>query len=104
MSMGMAVVMLVPAMVVVVMMVMAVIIMVMMVMLVMMAVTMRMVVRVIVTRVMGLVIMRMPVRGAGISAAFRVERRLDLDHARAEPLHHRLNHMIAADAQTLRHE
>ena len=38
-------------------------------------------------------------RVAGIGAAFGIERRLDLDHARAKPFHHRLDHVIAADAQ-----
>src|SRR5712672_2958854 len=42
---------------------------------------------------------RMGVAAAGIGAAFGVERRLDLDHARAEPLHHRLDDVIAPNAQ-----
>ena len=41
---------------------------------------------------------------AGIGAAFGIERRLDLDDARAQPLHHRLDDVIAADAQALRHD
>lgn len=35
----------------------------------------------------------------GIGAAFRIERRFDLDDPRAEPLHHRLDDVIATDAQ-----
>jgi CRP-like cAMP-binding protein len=44
----------------------------------------------------------MRVRG-GIGAAFGIERRLDLDDAGAEPGHHRLDDVVAADAQALRH-
>lgn len=36
---------------------------------------------------------------SGIGAAFGIEWRLDLDHLRAEPLHHLLDHMVAANAQ-----
>ena len=39
-----------------------------------------------------------------IGAAFGIERRLDLDDARAQPLHHRLDDVVAADAQALRHD
>src|SRR5580700_9938976 len=88
MSMGMAVVMLVIAMFVMVMMV------------VIMVVIMRMVV----AGVVRMIVMRMTMCGAGIGAAFGIKRRLDLDDARAQPLHHRLDHMIAADTQALRHE
>lgn len=42
--------------------------------------------------------------GGGISAALGIERRLDLDDAGAEPGHHRLDDVIAANAQTLRHD
>ena len=49
--------------------------------------------------------MRMRMRfGRGIGAAFRIERRLDLDDAGAETLHHLLDDVIAADAQRLRHD
>ena len=41
---------------------------------------------------------------AGIGAAFGIERRFDLDHACAEPLHHGLDDMIAPDAQGLGHD
>ena len=40
------------------------------------------------------------VRVAGIGAAFGIERCFDLDQARAQPSQHRLDHMIAADAQS----
>jgi len=64
---------------------------------------------VMVTMIVPGVIMSM--RGVGrmrmarrIGAAFGIERCLDLDNARAQPLHHRLDDMIAADAQALRHD
>jgi hypothetical protein len=41
---------------------------------------------------------------ARIGAAFGIERRLDLDDARAQPFHHRLDDVIAADAQAFRHD
>ena len=41
---------------------------------------------------------------AGIGAAFGIERRLDLDDARAEALHHRLDDVIAPDPQALGHD
>ena len=51
------------------------------------------------------VIMRgMIVRRLRISAALGIERRLDLDDARAKPLHHRLDDVIPADAQAFRHD
>lgn len=40
----------------------------------------------------------------GVSPAFRVERCLDFDDARAEPAHHVFDHMIAPDAQALRRD
>lgn len=46
----------------------------------------------------------MIMRGLRIGAALGIERRLDLDDARAEPLHHRLDDVVAADAQALRHD
>ena len=45
----------------------------------------------------------MRMAAGGIGAAFGIERRLDLDDAGAEPLHHRLDDMISANAQALRH-
>ena len=47
---------------------------------------------------------RMRVAAAGIGAAFGIERRLDLDHARAKTLHHRLDDVIAPDPQALGHD
>ena len=41
---------------------------------------------------------------ARVRAAFGIERRLDLDDARAQPLHHRLDDVIPADAQAFRHD
>jgi len=74
---------------------------------VMMVVTMVMIVAVMVsaTLVRGMTVPRMimriiGVRVAGIGAAFRIERRFDLDQARAQPSQHRLDHMIPADAQS----
>jgi hypothetical protein len=46
----------------------------------------------------------MGVAAAGIGAAFGIERRIDLDHAGAEPLHHRLDDVIAPDPQALGHD
>src|SRR4051812_8334482 len=40
----------------------------------------------------------------GIGAAFGIERRLDLDHARTKSSHHRLNDVITPDAQALRRD
>jgi hypothetical protein len=47
---------------------------------------------------MRLVIVAMRMTCVGVCAAFGIERRLDLDHARAKTLHHCLDDMIAADA------
>jgi hypothetical protein len=41
---------------------------------------------------------------AGIGAAFGIEWRLDLDHARAQASDHRFDNVIAPDAQALRHD
>jgi len=79
MSMGMAVVMLVTTMLVVVM---------------VMVVTAMCMCSMIVRR-MTMPGMSMAV--AGIGAAFRIEWGFDLDHPRAEPLHHAFDDMIAAD-------
>jgi hypothetical protein len=59
--------------------------------------------------VVVIVVMTMIMRGVimgrrGIGATFGIERRLDLDDPRAEPLHHRLDDMIAPNAQALRHD
>ncbi|KRR01323.1 hypothetical protein CQ12_26260 [Bradyrhizobium jicamae] len=51
------------------------------------------------------VIMRGMVMGRlRIGPALGIERRLDLDDARAEPLHHGLDDVIPADSQALRHD
>jgi hypothetical protein len=44
------------------------------------------------------------VAAAGIGAAFGIEWCLDLDHARAQALDHRLDDVIAPDTQALRHD
>jgi hypothetical protein len=41
---------------------------------------------------------------SGIGAAFGIERCLDLDHLGAEALHHLLDDVVAADAQSLGHD
>jgi hypothetical protein len=88
MSMGVAVVMLVVAMLIMV-----------MVIIMMMRVVMVMTVIMVMAGMAMLVI----VRGVcgGIGAALGIERSLDLDHASAKPLHHRLDDMVTADAQAL---
>jgi hypothetical protein len=47
---------------------------------------------------------RMLVPATGIGTTFRIERRFDLDDARAQPLDHGLDHVIAPDAQTPRRD
>jgi hypothetical protein len=76
-----------------------------------MIVTLMIMVIVIVTMVMmmSVIMMRMVdvsmrMAGVGIGATFRIEWRFDLDDARAETLHHRLDDVIAADAQGLGHD
>src|ERR1700752_2527437 len=92
MSMGVAVVMLVVA------------------MLVMVMVGIAMMIRVVVVMIMRVVMtgvaMAMIVRGgrSRIGTACGIERLLDLDHARAQPRHHLLDHVIPSDAQTLPHD
>src|SRR5262245_37830534 len=54
--------------------------------------------------VMAVIVRGMIVGGLRVGAPFGIERRLDLDDARAEPLYHRLDDVIAADAQALRHD
>jgi len=49
-------------------------------------------------------LMRMTMRRAGIGAALGIEWRLDLDDAGAQPFDHRLDDVIAADAQALGHD
>ena len=94
MSMGIAVMMIVLAMLVMVM------------MMVVMAMIMRGMIMTGVGMRMGFGVrmgLRMRVR-FGIGAAFGIERRVDLDHAGAQPLQHRLDDMIAPDPQALWHD
>src|SRR6185437_7081751 len=100
MSMGVAVMMLVPAMLVMVMMVAMVVRMVVARML-MPGMIMRIV---IMHMTFGGVVMAMHMAAAGIGAAFGIERRLDLDDARPKTLHHGLDHMVAPDPQALGHD
>ncbi len=97
MSMRVAVVMVVTAMLVVVMVVVVIMRMVMTMAMMMTGVVVRMIVRRVVMRLVG----RMHVATAIIGAALGVERRFDLDHACAQPLHHLLDHVIAPDTQCL---
>ena len=46
-----------------------------------------------------MVLMAVIVAGADIGAAFRIERRLDLDDAGAKVFHHLLDYMVTADSQ-----
>jgi hypothetical protein len=52
--------------------------------------------------VVRLAFRRVGVAAFGIGAAFGIERRFDLDHARAQSPDHRLDDMVAADAQAAR--
>lgn len=54
--------------------------------------------------VMGMIMTGVRLMRGGIGTAFGIERRLDLDDARAETLHHVLDDMIAANAQALCHD
>lgn len=59
------------------------------------------------TTVMAVLVMSMSARRfmrGGIGAAFGIERRLDLDDAGTETLHHLLNDVIAANPQALGHD
>ena len=77
-------------------------VMIMMMVMTMVGVTMmRVIVAVLVMAVVVMVMAMSGMTAAGISAAFGIERRLDGDDTRAKTAHHILDHMIAADAQTL---
>jgi len=54
----------------------------------------------IVRRMVMRLIRRVRVTLAGIGAALGVERRLDLDHPRAQPLHHLRDDVVAPDPQS----
>ncbi|ANW04591.1 hypothetical protein LMTR13_35155 [Bradyrhizobium icense] len=87
--------MIVVAMFVVVMMIIVPVITVMMIMIVTTMVVVAMIVRVAIRRVRVT---------TGIRPAFGIERRLDLDDACTQSLHHRLDDVIAANTQALRHD
>ena len=71
---------------------------------VVMVVVIAIIVVMIMMTIVAVMVRGMIMRGLRIGAAFGIERRFDLDDARTEPLHHRLDDMIAADAQALRHD
>ena len=102
MSMAMAVGMLVIAMLVV-MVVTIVVVMIAVMMVIMVMIMMGMIMRGMVMAGVGMNrAFRMGMAAAGIGAAFGIERRLDLDHPRAETFHHFLDDVIAPDAQRFR--
>ena len=78
----------------------------MLVVVIMITVMMVMIVRRMIVPRMGvrICLCHMHVAAAGIGATLGVERRLDLDDARAEPLHHRLDDVVAPDTQAFRHD
>src|SRR5581483_10693133 len=82
----------------------AVVMMVIAVMMVMIVVIMTMMVIVAMRMVMTVRLMRMIMRRRCIGTALGIEGRLDLDDAGAQSPHHRLDHMVAPNAQRLRHE
>src|SRR4051812_9502888 len=106
MSMGVAVVMLVVAVLIMVMMIVMVTTMMRMVMVMTVVIVMTVIVVMIMPMVMVVVCVVTIVRGMGgrIGAALGIERRLDLDNARAQPLHHFLDDVIAPDAQAPAHD
>jgi hypothetical protein len=75
-------------------------------MIVMVMMVIAMIVRCMVMRrvLVWIALARVGVAAAGIGAAFGIEWRLDLDHARAQASDHRLDDVIAPDAQSLRHD
>ena len=75
-----------------------------MVMVMVMAVRMTMGVIVLMVLMIVRVAMRMLMAAAFIGTAFRVEWRLDLDHARAQSLDHGVDDVIPADAQAFCHD
>jgi len=104
MSMGMAVVMVVTTMLVMVMMVvmmMIIVVVVVMTCVIVAGVIMRMIMRRVVVR---FACRRVCVATTVIGAPFGIEWRLDLDHARAQSLHHRLDDMVAPDTQAARRD
>ncbi len=59
--------------------------------------------RAMIVRIVRMRRVRMPVAAFGIGPTFRIERCLDLDHARAKAQQHILDDVITANAQSLRH-
>ena len=101
--------------VIVVVMIVVAMLVVMMVVTVVTVVIMLMIAVIVVTVIMlmrGMIVPAMAVRvivfrmrmGRGIGAAFGIERRLDLDDARAQPRHHRLDDVVATNPQAFRHD
>src|SRR5207302_5638200 len=93
--------------------VMIVVAMLVMMMMVIMMVMMPVVIKVVAMFMRGMIVRRMIMSGmrrrglgrvgmSGIGAAFGIERRLDLDDARAKPLHHRLDDVVETAEQTHR--
>jgi hypothetical protein len=70
---------------------------------VMIMVRMIMILVAVIVRVTMIIVIMMSVimASADVGPAFGIERRLDLDHARAKPLHHLFDHMITTDSQVL---
>ena len=60
--------------------------------------------RTIMRGVMRVTVERVAMSTTCIGPAFGIERRLDLDHARAQSLHHGFDDMIAPNAQALGHD
>jgi hypothetical protein len=90
--MGVAVVVLVTAMLVMVMVVVIMVVAMLMAVIVVIAIAMV---------VFGMIVTRMTMRFvavAGIGATFRIEWRFDLDHPCAQPLHHVFDDMVAANS------
>ena len=99
MSMGVAMMMLVLAVLIMVMMIAVIVVMIM-------AVRCMIMPRMIMRAVMMCMIVvtrfgRVAMAAAGIGAPFGIERRFDLDHPRAQSLHHRFDDVIAPDPQSL---
>jgi hypothetical protein len=69
-----------------------------------MVITMVIVIIVVVVIAMIMIVHGVIMHRVGIGTAFGIERRLDLDHARTEPPHHRLDDMIASDPQAFGHD
>ncbi|MDA9436719.1 hypothetical protein XH88_33975 [Bradyrhizobium sp. CCBAU 51627] len=73
-------------------------------MLVVMVIMIMVMMAMIVVTMMRMIVVRLRMASISVSATLGIERRLDLDHARAKPLHHRLDDVVAANAQGFGHE